>query len=68
VCAKNPGELYGSGGGSIAPQAIVQAFPLVWALSIGGKLRIDTEPVRLAAWKMPGNGEILMGRRLVIVP
>jgi hypothetical protein len=61
-------EIYGSGGGSVAPKAIFETFPKLWALAAGGGLHIDTEQVPLAeienAWqRQDGNG-----RRLVIVP
>jgi NADPH2:quinone reductase len=61
-------ELYGSGGGSVAPQAIVEAFPQVWALAIAGKLRINTEPVPLANVETAWQRRDLDGRRLVILP
>jgi NADPH2:quinone reductase len=61
-------ELHGSGGGSIPHTAIFDTFPQVWALAASGKLRIDTEPVRLAdignAWERQHSP----GRRIVIVP
>jgi len=61
-------EIYGSGGGSIPHTAIFDAFPQLWALAAGGKLRIDTEPVPLAeiqsAWQRTDGS----GRRLVVKP
>lgn len=61
-------ELYGSGGGSIAPQALYEIFPKLWALAASGNLRIDVEQVPLAdvekVWK---RGEV-DGRRPVFVP
>src|SRR5262249_40756961 len=61
-------ELYGSGGGSIAPHAIYETFPRMWALAASGKLRIDVEQVPLAdvekVWK---RGDV-DGRRAVFVP
>ncbi len=61
-------ELYGSGGGSVAHQAIFEAFPQVWALATSGKLRIKTEPVPLADVETAWQRRELDGRRLVIVP
>jgi NADPH2:quinone reductase len=61
-------ELYGSGGGSVAPQAILEAFPQVWALAIAGKLRINTEPIPLADVEDAWQRRDLDGRRLVILP
>lgn len=61
-------ELYGSGGGSIAKEAIFETFPQLWALAAGGKLRIETEPVPLAevvdAWQRQDG----QGHRLVLIP
>jgi NADPH:quinone reductase-like Zn-dependent oxidoreductase len=61
-------ELSGSGGGSLAPQAISETFPKMWALAASGNLRIDVEQVPLAdiekVWK---RGDV-DGRRLVFVP
>jgi NADPH:quinone reductase-like Zn-dependent oxidoreductase len=61
-------ELYGSGGGSIAPQAIFETFPQLWALAARGRLRIETESVPLAqvedAWQRRGG----RGHRLVLIP
>ena len=61
-------ELYGSGGGSVPPQAIFEAFPHVWALATRGKLRIQTEPVPLADVENAWQRRDLEGRRLVLVP
>jgi len=61
-------ELYGSGGGSVPHQAILEAVPQVWALATGGKLRIKTEPVPLADVESAWQRQDLDGRRLVIVP
>lgn len=61
-------ELYGSGGGSVPPQVIVEAFPQVWALATGGKLRIKTEPVPLADVEHAWQRRDLDGRRLVMIP
>jgi hypothetical protein len=61
-------ELYGSGGGSVPHQAIFDAFPEVWALATGGKLRIKTEPVPLSDVESAWQRRDLDGRRLVIVP
>src|SRR5262249_33878164 len=48
-------ELYGSGGGSVPPEAMFKAFPVVWALATAGKLHITTERVPLtdveSAWQ-----------------
>jgi NADPH:quinone reductase-like Zn-dependent oxidoreductase len=61
-------ELYGSGGGSIAPQAIFETFPHLWTLVARGSLRIETEPVPLAdvedAWQRRDG----QGCRLVLIP
>jgi hypothetical protein len=55
-------------GGSLAPQAISETFPKMWALAASGNLRIDVEQVPLAdvekVWK---RGDV-DGRRLVFVP
>src|SRR6266851_2676082 len=61
-------ELYGSGGGSVPPQAIFEAFPKIWALATGDKLRIKTESVPLADVERAWQRRDLDGRRLVIVP
>lgn len=61
-------ELYGSGGGSVPPEAIFEAFPQVWALATGGKLHIKTEPVPLADVENAWQRRDLDGRRLVLVP
>jgi len=61
-------EIYGSGGGSVPHAAIFETFPLLWALAASGKLRIDTEPVRLAEIENAWRRSDLHGRRLVIVP
>ena len=61
-------EIYGSGGGGISYEAILETFPKIWDLAAGGGLRIDTEEVPLAAveaaWLRQGSD----GRRVVIVP
>ncbi len=61
-------EIYGSGGGGSPYEAILEAFPKMWALAAGGGLRMDTEEVPLAsveaAWLRQGSA----GRRVVIVP
>jgi NADPH:quinone reductase-like Zn-dependent oxidoreductase len=61
-------ELYGSGGGSVPPEAIFEAFPQVWALASAGKLRITTEPIPLADVERAWQRRDLDGRRLVLVP
>jgi NADPH:quinone reductase-like Zn-dependent oxidoreductase len=61
-------EFYGSGGGSIPHTAIFDAFPQVWALAAGGRLRIDTEPVALEDVENAWRRQDLPGRRLVIIP
>jgi NADPH2:quinone reductase len=61
-------ELYGSGGGSVPHQAIFDAFPKVWALAIGGQLRIKTERVPLADIENAWQRRDLDGRRLVMIP
>ncbi len=61
-------EIYGSGGGGIPHAAIFDAFPELWALAAGGKLRIDTEPVSLADVESAWRRQDLAGRRVVIVP
>jgi hypothetical protein len=60
--------LYGSGGGCAPREAIFEAFPQVWALASGGKLRIKTEPIRLADVESAWQRRDLDGRRLVLVP
>jgi len=59
--------LYGSGGGSIPHSAIFDAFPKVWALAAGGKLRIDTETVPLADVESAWQRRDMPGRRLVFI-
>jgi NADPH:quinone reductase-like Zn-dependent oxidoreductase len=61
-------ELYGGGGGSIPPKAIVDAFPQIWALAASGKLRIDIEQAPLADVETAWRREDLPGRRLVVIP
>ena len=61
-------EIYGRGGGGIPHTAIFDAFPQVRALSGGGKLAIDTEPVPLAAIENAWRRNDLAGRRLVFIP
>ncbi len=61
-------EIYGSGGGSIPHTAIFEAFPKVWALAAGGKLRIDIETVPLADVENAWQRKDLPGRRLVFIP
>jgi NADPH:quinone reductase-like Zn-dependent oxidoreductase len=61
-------ELYGSGGGSVPHEAIFEAFPQVWALASGGKLRIKIEPIPLADVESAWQRRDLDGRRLVLVP
>jgi NADPH2:quinone reductase len=61
-------EIYGSGGGSIPHTAIFDAFPKVWALAAGGKLRIDTVTVPLAEVENVWQTKDLSGRRVVFVP
>ncbi len=60
-------EIYGSGGGSVAHQAIVQTIPQMWALAVSGKLRIDTTPLPLTdaeeAWNRQESGS-----RIVFLP
>ena len=60
-------ELYGAGGGSIPPTAILNAFPEIWKLTTSGKLRIDIEQAPLAdveaVWQKDSPG-----CRLVIIP
>ena len=61
-------ELYGSGGGTVPREAIFEAFPQLWALDTGGKLRIKTEPIPLADVENAWQRRDLDGRRLVLVP
>ena len=61
-------EIYGSGGGSIPHTAIFELFPQLWALAVGGKLHIETEPVPLAEIEDAWQRKDLRGRRLVINP
>ena len=61
-------ELYGSGGGSVSPETIFEAFPKLWALAADGKLRINTEPIPLADVESAWQRRDPDGRRLVIVP
>jgi len=60
-------EIYGSGGGSIPHTAIFDAFPKVWALAAGGKLRIDIETVPLADVESAWQRRDMPGRRLVFM-
>lgn len=61
-------ELSGSGGGGIPPTAIFETFPQLWALAGAGRLRIDTEPVRLREVELAWQRNDLPGRRIVVVP
>ena len=61
-------ELYGSGGGSIPPKAILDVFPQIWALAANGKLRIEIEQAPLADVETAWQRQDVPGRRLVIVP
>jgi NADPH2:quinone reductase len=61
-------EIYGSGGGSVPPTAILELFPQLWALAAGGKLRIDTVPVPLADVESAWRRTDVPGRRIVIIP
>ncbi len=61
-------EIYGSGGGSVPPTAILETFPKLWALAAEGALRIDTEPVALADVERAWQRQDVSGRRIVIVP
>jgi NADPH2:quinone reductase len=61
-------EIFGSGGGSIAPKAIFDTFPQLWALAGSGKLHIDTEQAALADVEAIWQRQNLLGRRLVIIP
>jgi NADPH2:quinone reductase len=61
-------EISGSGGGSIPHTAIFDAFPKLWALAAGGRLRIDTERVPLADVESAWQRNDLPGRRLVMIP
>ena len=61
-------ELYGSGGGSIPPEAIFDTFPQLWALAASGKLRLDTEQALLADVEAIWQRQPLPSRRLVIYP
>jgi len=60
-------EIYGSGGGGIPHTAIFDAFPNLWALAAGGKLRIDTEPVPLADVESAWQRQAGSGRRIVMI-
>lgn len=61
-------ELMGSGGGSVTPSAIAEAFPKIFTLAEQRILTIDTDVVPLndvqAAWYRP----VESGRRVVFVP
>lgn len=61
-------ELYGSGGGGIAPQAIFETFPQLWTLAAGGRLHIETESVPLADVEDTWQRRDGQGRRLVLIP
>ena len=61
-------EIYGSGGGSIPREVIVEAVPQVMALAARGALRVDTEVVPLAEIEHAWQRTDLDGRRLVIIP
>jgi NADPH2:quinone reductase len=60
--------LYGGGGGSIPPKAILDACPQVWALAANGKLRIDIDQAPLAEVETFWQRQDSSGRRLVIIP
>lgn len=61
-------EILGSGGGSVAPEAIFKAFPEVMKRAAAGKLVIDLVEMPLrevaAAWNM----ETTNGSRIVLLP
>jgi NADPH2:quinone reductase len=61
-------EIMGSGGGSIPPAVIVEAFPRLWELAAKGELSIDAEPVPLPDVERAWQRSNLGGRRLVLVP
>jgi NADPH2:quinone reductase len=61
-------EIYGSGDGSIAPQALFETFPRMWALAAQGKLSMDLEPVPLADVESAWQRQDTAGRRLVFLP
>lgn len=61
-------EIYGSGGGSMSQQALIEPFPRLWALAGQKKLHIDLEPVPLADVEKAWQRQDTAGRRLVFLP
>ncbi|WP_220209312.1 quinone oxidoreductase family protein [Reticulibacter mediterranei] len=61
-------EISGSGGGSIAREAIYDTFPQIFALAAQGKLRMDIDPVPLAEVENAWQSQDTPGRRLVFLP
>ena len=61
-------EISGSGGGSIAREAVFETFPRMFALAAQGKLHIDVEPVPLADVESVWQRRDTPGRRLVFFP
>ena len=63
-----PIELYGSGGGSIPLDAIMNSFPRFMAAAAQGKLAINVEEVPLAQVEQTWNRAETGGRRIVFIP
>lgn len=61
-------EISGSGGGSIAREAIFETFPQMFTLAAQGKLRMDIDPVPLASVENAWQRRDTPGRRLVFLP
>ena len=68
LCAARGSSYTGAAGAAIPHQAIFDTFPKLWELAIGGRLRIQTEPVPLADVEKVWQRQDLQGRRLVLIP
>ncbi|MGC1371770.1 MAG: hypothetical protein WA824_06490 [Candidatus Sulfotelmatobacter sp.] len=59
-------EIYGSGGGSVPKQAILEALPQIFEHAVQGTLKLETKKVPLAdvetAWNQKHD------RRVVFIP
>jgi NADPH:quinone reductase-like Zn-dependent oxidoreductase len=61
-------EICGSGGGSVPPTAIFDAFPQMWVLASHDKLQIDAEQIPLSQIEDAWQRNDVHGRRLVVIP
>ncbi|HEY9258458.1 zinc-binding alcohol dehydrogenase family protein [Chitinophaga sp.] len=61
-------EILGSGGGSIAPEAIFKSFPEIMKCAAAGKLQIDLVEMPLGEVAAAWNLETANGSRIVLLP